>query len=239
MLEVSRKSWHFRFYNWFNEGKLPRIINLCSYVRTAIFWTPLKAVFYTPGERLYRKSKSLFYSVYLALIVAIAGILTWRWGWEAGYYFVWATVIAIVTTKLSDKVIARDWEENKDTKFVQYTERTGQTIKTGFKYSVGLLFKTIFWTMWTKMYNFHQALFWSVLAIVVAAIWYGLVLVGVWWKVLAGIGALLIAIAIIVGIVVLIDWLRKDRKVDLNNNIAWQFLKAKKRKICPFIELRD
>jgi hypothetical protein len=236
---VNRNSWHFKLYNWFNEGKLPVFIDLCSYVRTVMFWAPLKAIFYSPAVWLYRRDKLYFYSTTASLIVIINILLIFiTHSWVASYLFIIGLIIVVPLIDRNKRIIAADWKEAKNTKFVQYTEKTQKAIETGLKYSVVLPFKTVFWTMWVKMYSFHKALFWSIFAIVAGAICLWLVLIGVWWKVLLTIGGVISGTLIVVGIVFLVEWI-KDRKAGLTNNIIWQFLKAQKQKICPSIELRD
>ena len=41
-MQISRRSWHFRVYEWFNSGcPVPDSVNLCPYVRTVLIWAPL------------------------------------------------------------------------------------------------------------------------------------------------------------------------------------------------------
>lgn len=241
---ISRKSWHFRVYRWFVEGRLPQIINLCSYCRAVMFWAPLKAIFYIPAVKLYRKGKLPFYSLTLLLIAGITAIIALyihEWTWLAVFYWLYAIAMAVRFNKSLKKVVVSDWREAEETKFVQYTEKTGQIIGTGIgtglKYSVGLPLKTIFWTIWVKMWDFHPALFWSILTIAVAAIFYGFYLINVnlWWQVLAGIAAFVLLIWLIWLLVSFLE----GKKVNLKDTLVWQFLKAQKQKICPFIEIRD
>jgi len=40
-MQISRRSWHFRVYEWFNSGyPVPDSVNLCPYVRTVLIWAP-------------------------------------------------------------------------------------------------------------------------------------------------------------------------------------------------------
>ena len=237
-MEVSKKSWHFRLYNWFNEGKLPRIIDLCSYCRTVMFWAPLKVIFYFPALWLHKKSKLLSYLILIFLVGAIDAVLIRTFpddGWTISYVFTLAIFYLFYYHPGLKKTVASDWKEGEETKFVRYTKQTGRVIETGFKYSVGWPLKTIFWTIWVKMYDFHKALFWSVLCLVLAAIFYGLYLVGWWWKALLGIAIF----AIIMLLIYLLGSFFEGKWLSIKNSLVWQFLVAKKRKICPFIESRD
>lgn len=231
---VSKKSWHFKSYNWFNEGKLPNIIDLCSYCRTVFFWTPLKAIFYSPAAWLHKKSKLLSYLILVLLVGAtdvLLAIASGGWVWP--YIFTIIILYLFIYLPRLNKTVSSDWNGAENTKFVRYTKKTGNVIGTGLNYFVGLPLKTIFWTVWVKMYNWHKALFWIVLPLAVAAIFYGLYLIGGLWTVLIIIATL----ALIFALIFLFVWLLG--KTDLGNNLVWQFLLAQKRKICPFIEPKD
>lgn len=236
MVEVSKKSWHFKLYNWFNEGKLPRIIDLCSYCRTVMFWAPLKVIFF-PASWLRKKSKLLSYLILILLVGAIDAALIFADpnGWRISYIFTLVISYLFIFHPGLKKTAASDWKEAEDAKFVQYTKKTGRVIGTGLKYSVGLLLKTIFWTIWVKMYDCHKALFWGILCLVVAATFYGLYRIDWLWKVLITIAIF----ALIVLLIYLLDSLFEGKRVSLKNSLVWQFLVAQKRRICPFIELRD
>ncbi|MFH1423461.1 MAG: hypothetical protein ABIG29_00705 [Candidatus Nealsonbacteria bacterium] len=236
MVQVNKKSWHWRIYNWFNKGKLPPVIDLCSYCRTVFFWAPLKFIF-TPAVWLHKKSKSLSYLVLILLVLAINVVLirTIHDGWLLAYLFMTVIFYLFAYLPVLRKTVASDWTGAEDTSFRRYIEKAGSVSEVGFKYSVGLPVKTVFWTIWVKIYYFNKVLFWGVMCLVVAVIFYGLFLIGWWWKVLIGIAA----VALVILLIYLVVSFFAGKKVSLKDSLVWQFLVAQKRKICPFIELID
>lgn len=236
---ISKKAWHFKLYNWFVEGKLPPIINLCSYVRAVLFWAPLKAMFYNPGVKLHQKSKVLFYVILFILIGVIEAVLVWQVDWLAALWLICMIFWLVYFIKTIQKTIVSDWKGAKDARPVQYTEKTWRVLRAALKYVLGVPLKTLFWTIWIKMYDFNKAFFEIALAIAVisavGAIFYGLYLIDFWWQALAIIGGsvfVMFLLAVITGLL-------EGRKVSIKNSIIWQFLKAKKEKICPIIKLED
>ena len=240
-MQVSRKSWHFKIFNWFDKGKTPRIIDLCSYCRTIVLWAPLKAVslylFYKPIAWFYGRNKLSGYLVAFCLATGIAiilGLVIRGWFWP--FVFVYIVFIIFFTALDESEAIRADLKKAKETKIGEYTVKGIQVIKNGLLGTIFWLLKIVFYTIWKKLYHLHQVLFWMVLTATVAGIWWGLIAFGVWWNVLSYIIAIAVVVIVIVGLLFLFGWIRN---LNLNDNLAWQWLKAKKRKICPFIEVKN
>ncbi len=251
MLRVKRRSWHLRAYNWFNKGKRPRTMELCSYCRTVIFWAPLKAIFYAPWKYLFEKNKILF-SLTMAAIAAGLCYLIWMLfgidvlaavgiliGVIAGCIGL-GVVGAVAGVGVEDLKYNENWQEFKEKKPVQCVKTVVKTgAKVIFWYPVILPLKVIFYTMWEKMFELSKVLFSIVLAIAVGLIcWAVFVYLGT--EVLIAIGISIGVLAVTVGLIVLGIFLADCfGNIDWDNNLPYQWILAKKHKICPFIEVED
>ena len=176
-MQVSRKSWHFKIFNWFDKGKTPRIIDLCSYCRTIVLWAPLKAVslylFYKPIAWFYGRNKLSGYLVAFCLATGIAiilGLVIRGWFWP--FVFVYIVFIIFFTALDESEAIRADLKKAKETKIGEYTVKGIQVIKNGLLGTIFWLLKIVFYTIWKKLYHLHQVLFWMVLTATVAAIGY-------------------------------------------------------------------
>lgn len=232
-MDKKKKPRHRRVLKWFYEGEMPPFINLCRYVRTVMLWAPLKAIFYSPWRALFRKSKILFSLVMLSLFGAVITVLAFT----VPSALIWIGIISAyillrVLIKVGGDVIEEKWRKADDTRFVQYSEKTGRVLRRTSWYVLGLPLETILWTVWVKIYDFSPVLLGIVLTIVVGGISWFLIFIGL-WKALAIIGVILVVVLILIIHIEISD------RVDLNESLIWQWLKAKKSKICPIIDLRE
>lgn len=251
MLKVKRRSWHLRAYNWFNKGKKPRIMELCSYCRTVMFWAPLKAIFYAPWKYLFEKNKVLFSLSMAAIAGGLCYFIYTSFGMDvlATLGIIIGAIVACVIfvagfalgcAGLEELKYNEGWQELKEKKPVQCAKTVAKTgAKVVFWYPVILPLKVIFYTMWKKMFELSKVLFSIVLAIAVGLIcWAVFVYLGT--KVLIAIGISLGILTVTVGLIVLgIFLVDCFGNIDWDNNLPYQWILAKKHKICPFVEVED
>lgn len=231
-MNIDRKSWHFKIYDWYREGDIPRITNLCSYVRSVMIWAPLKLLYHF-SEALFRKSKlsswpcpkskktliSIGFTLFAVLLASLALWVNPDVAFAVGFAFSWL-VFLINSERLGKKL------EQSDAKIV----RAGRKLPKAASY----ILKPIFCTFWEKIYNLNQVLFWIVLSSAVGSFMWMFVFVGA-WQVPVVIGG-------IVGVVLLLilgSIIHDTLRFGSHGSILWQWIKAKKRKICPLIELRN
>ena len=112
MLTIRKSTWHARVYTWFQNDCGSRdtdVANLCPYMRTVLFWTPLRWLFISGRIGPVRVPLA----VYLSLPVALPAIVASIFGWEGGVAVLTLYLAFLMTGILSAALCGTIYLTNK------------------------------------------------------------------------------------------------------------------------------